>query len=403
MLTPVPSKFSFTTDTGESRSIFIGDPNDNENFEDGQSATQEPTTHVFPQDGKIINLIDTPGIGDSRGIEQDKKNFDSILGHISHIKEIHGICILLKPNNARLTVVFRFCIQQLLAHLHKDAARNIVFCFTHTRGNFYRPGDTLPALRKELIDRNVDIELNRSNMYCFDSEAFRFLACIQAGVKFPEDDVEVFSSSWSRAVKETNRMIEHIKTLKPHGVHNTLSMNNARCKVVAMSRPMAEMSVAIQKNIKEAKEAQAKAKLADSEAVDFEKQLHVDGVDLEFKDLGFPRTVCTHSDCIEYIAAGRDNVKQVNYKQHCHPHCSLSGVPTETVGDSRLQMCAAMSDNNNNCMECNHSYNALCGYPHVKVSIRYLSQISTTAPIFQQYNYFRQNSKGNVNVTFYFF
>ena len=181
------------------------------------------------------------------------------------------------------------------------------------------------------------------------------MACIQAGVKFPDEDVEVFSSSWTRAVKETNRMLEHIKTLRPHGVNNTLSMNDARCKVVAMSRPMAEMTVAIQKNIREAKEAQAKAKLADTEAVDFEKQLHVEGVDLEFKDLGFPRTVCTHSDCIEYISAGRDNVKQVNYKQHCHSDCSLPGVPTETVGDSRLQRCAAMSDDNN-CSDCSHSY-----------------------------------------------
>ena len=356
MIAPIPSKFSFTTDTGESQDIHIGKPSENENFEDGQSATQKPTTHTFPLDGKRINIIDTPGIGDSRGVEQDKKNFDSILGHISHIKEIHGICILLKPNNARLTVVFRFCIQQLLAHLHKDAARNIVFCFTHARGNFYRPGDTLPALRKELIDRNVDIELDRSNMYCFDSEAFRFLACIKAGVIFPDEDVEVFSSSWTRAVKETTRMIDHIKTLRPHGVCNTLSMNDARSKVVAMSRPMAEMSVAIQKNIREAKEAQVKAQLADSEAVDFEKQLHVDGVDLEYKQLGYPRTVCTHSDCIEYIAAGRDNVKQVNYKQQCHRHCNLTGVPTETVGDSRLQRCEAMSQSDYNCFYCSHSY-----------------------------------------------
>ena len=174
VIAPIPSKFSFTTDTGESQDIHIGKPSDNENLEEGQSATQEPTTHTFPFVDKLINIIDTPGIGDSRGVEQDKKNFDSILGHISHIKEIHGICILLKPNNARLTVIFRFCIQQLLAHLHKDAGRNIVFCFTHARGNFYRPGDTLPALRKELIDRDVDIELDRSNMYCFDSEAFRF-------------------------------------------------------------------------------------------------------------------------------------------------------------------------------------------------------------------------------------
>ena len=49
------------------------------------------------------------------------------------------------------------------------------------------------------------------------------------------------------------------------------------------------------------------------------------------------------------------------------------------------------------------SSNALCGYPHVKVSIRDLSQISATAPIFQQYNYFRQNSEENVTFTFYFF
>ena len=46
--------------------------------------------------------------------------------------------------------------------------------------------------------------------------------------------------------------------------------------------------------------------------------------------------------------------------------------------------------------------NALCGYPHVKVSIRDLGQFSTTASIFQQYNYFRQNSEENVTFTFYF-
>ena len=355
MIAPVPAKFSFTTDTGESQDIHIGKPTDNENFEDGQSATQEPTTHTFPFVDKLVNIIDTPGIGDSRGVEQDKKNFDSILAHIAHIKEIHGICILLKPNNARLTVIFRFCIQQLLAHLHKDAARNIVFCFTHARGNFYRPGDTLPALRKELIDRNVDIELDRSNMFCFDSEAFRFLACIKEGIEFPKEDFEVFASSWTRAVQETERMLEHIKTLSPHRVRNTLSMNDARTKVVAISRPLAEMSVAIQRNIRMAKEAQMKAQLADFEAMNFAQQLQVEGVDLEFKQLGYPRTVCTHADCIEYIAAGRDNLQQVNYRQHCHPHCHLAGVPTETVGDSKLQSCKAMSPDHN-CWQCGHSY-----------------------------------------------
>ena len=51
----------------------------------------------------------------------------------------------------------------------------------------------------------------------------------------------------------------------------------------------------------------------------------------------------------------------------------------------------------------NSRTDALCGHPHVKVSIRDLSQISTAAPIFQLYIYFRQNLEENVTFTFFFF
>ena len=44
----------------------------------------------------------------------------------------------------------------------------------------------------------------------------------------------------------------------------------------------------------------------------------------------------------------------------------------------------------------NEHLTALCSYPHVNVDIRDLSQTFTTAPIFAQYNYFRQNIWGNI-------
>ena len=140
----------------------------NEDMTVGMSCTQKPTTYSFTVGDKVINLIDTPGIGDTRGQDQDKQNFEKILHHLSHIEEIHAICILLKPNNAKMGVVFRFCIQELLAHLHRDAARNILFCFTNTRGTDYRPGDTLPVLKKllrELGDTGLDATPN--NWFCF--------------------------------------------------------------------------------------------------------------------------------------------------------------------------------------------------------------------------------------------
>ena len=49
-----------------------------------------------------------------------------------------------------------------------------------------------------------------------------------------------------------------------------------------------------------------------------------------------------------------------------------------------MQHCSQYQFDTNPCCS------ALCGYPIVKMEIRDSSQISTTAPIFLLYNYFRQ-------------
>ena len=74
------------------------------------------------------------------GPEKDRENMENTLDTVKKLKHLHGILILLKPNNSRLTVIFRFVIQELLTHLHRDAAKNIVFGFTNTRSTNYMPG-----------------------------------------------------------------------------------------------------------------------------------------------------------------------------------------------------------------------------------------------------------------------
>ena len=48
-------------------------------------------------------------------------------------------------------------------------------------------------------------------------------------------------------------------------------------------------------------------------------------------------------------------------------------------------------------------YTALCCYTNVKWEIKNLSLITSIAPIFLQFNYFRQNLEQNFTFTFYFF
>ena len=191
-------------------------------------------------------------------------------------------------------------------------------------------------------------------MFCFDNEAFRFLACLRNDIQFEQKEVEAFSKSWDVAAAETTRLFNHIKTLLLHKVLNTLSVNDARRIIVEMSRPMAEITVIIQKNIQTMEETKLKMEMMDKEVKAFSKDLYFNGFDLEYAQLGYPRTVCTHPDCIEYIPAGKDNLMQTNYKQQCHHDCKLPGLPSETVGDYRLQRCNAIV--NDECRHCDHSY-----------------------------------------------
>jgi len=353
----IPSKFTMTNENFEEVEVVTGsDSNEDQNV--GQSVTQMPKTYVFQHGNIHVRIIDTPGIGDTRGIDQDRKNMENIMTHLANLDEINGIVVLLKPNNARLTVMFSFCIKELLTHLHRDACRNIVFCFTNARSTFYRPGDTMPALRELLAkSRDVDIKLTKETIFCIDNESVRFLAALKQGIKFDEEQTKQYAVSWETSVKETERLVDYVSSLTPHKVKNTLSLNDARRLVIALSRPIAEIGANIHDNISVVE--QKKKEIAD--AVERKEKLTKDRlkvkvVYLETEELGHPRTVCTDSSCVEYVSTGVGDIKETNYVTHCHEHCFLTGTQINTVNCTALQHCAAMTGPNNRCGKCGHSW-----------------------------------------------
>ena len=341
----IPSKFTIIYEEKE-KEIVIGGTDANENFTVGQSATNAPRTYVFDvAEGSSktkIRLIDTPGIGDGKGIHQDKQNFDNILSYLTNYDEIHAVCILLKPNNARLTAMFRFCIQELLAHLHSSAKHNIVFCFTNARATFYKPGDTLPALNKELADKKVGIKATPKNYFCFDNEPFRFLASLMNGISFPDEDIESYSKSWNKSVEETKKLFDYIKQLRPHPIRNTINMNEARRIILAMGKPLAEVTKTIERNVQEGEEAKKQIDSVNTEMDSLKKHLEFSGFGLKQTCLNYPMTVCTDIKCIDHIPVGKSRAQNVVYKQICHDHCYLKGIPTETPQDERLINCSGI-------------------------------------------------------------
>ncbi|KAH7143649.1 hypothetical protein EDB81DRAFT_624600, partial [Dactylonectria macrodidyma] len=194
------------------KQVTIGTSTSENEDPSGQLATRETMVDEVSIGNVRVRLIDTTSLGDTRGVDQDKKNIAEVLSVLQNYNCPHNFLFLLKPNESHLTASSRFCIEQLLTHLNRTATGNIAFGFTNTRGSNFKPGDTFAPLEKLLRQHEgAKVDLHEQNVYCFDSESFRFLAAHKKGIDmgFPE----VNARSWERSVAECKRLVKHFQEI----------------------------------------------------------------------------------------------------------------------------------------------------------------------------------------------
>ncbi|CAF4440107.1 unnamed protein product [Rotaria sp. Silwood2] len=251
----MPVSFMMTVgDDFKEKIVRFGDEDSNEDYyHPGQSVTQHCRSYVFQIGTKTkIRFIDTPGMGDTRGLDQDDLNMQHILSFISNLSHLNAICILLKPNESRLNIVLRSYFDRLLNFLGETARHNIIFCFTNTRATFFAPGNTGPLLKSMLSSSAIkDIPFKKSNTFCFDSESFRYLVAKRDGVEFDKYQEDEYQQSWASSVTESDRLLQYLceATLKPYPQNEWRSVEHAQFRINQMTRPMLETTRNFFRNI----------------------------------------------------------------------------------------------------------------------------------------------------------
>jgi GTPase SAR1 family protein len=338
--------------------IKIGARDDEKDGSTGDSATQRTTVYpvTFNMGDSIVTvrLIDTPGMGDTRGVDFDRQNMADILSTLSGYDELHGILILLKSNAARLTITFSYCVKELLTHLHHNASKNMAFGFTNTRISNYTPGDTYGPLKALLFQHpDIGLELKTPTTYCFDSESFRYLAAFKSDITMPNK--LDFDRSWKHSRDESIRLINHFKSNPPHKVKNTLSLNGARQVISELTKPMAEITQVIESNIAITEDKVQELQDTRLSGDQLRNRLMVQKVQMKAVPLDMHRTVCGNGSCTDLRSDGKDDNTLVTvYKSHCHPICWLSDVPADQLAPPGLIKCAAFDGAN--CKECGHHW-----------------------------------------------
>ncbi|GAB6029627.1 hypothetical protein CHUAL_005365 [Chamberlinius hualienensis] len=326
----IPCQFNITDQNFQPREIKLGSDENEAEGNDGRSSTQSCKAFCFPYKAITVRIIDTPGIGDTRGPEQDKENLSNILQFLTNYEYLHAICILLKPNESRLTSTLQFCLSQLLCYLHPSASKNIVFMFTNSRTTSYRPGDTMTPLKEilhaiEVTPPHTIVPLDKYNVFCFDSEAFRFLVSSKQGVKFDENYVGNFNQSWLKSAKASHDMIHYIvegrdgTKLPPHKIQTTVSTYYIRQSVEDISKPLLDALRHIDDNMKVLTNHTKTMQQCSNNLPQLLQLCFIPSIISNVKEFSYSQMVCTSEKCKRIITLG--GVEKDLYTKVCHDRC----------------------------------------------------------------------------------
>lgn len=155
-----------------------------------------------------LNIIDTPGFGDTRGIERDHAIVDQIR-HLFCSQEddgvlyIDAVCFIVKAPDARLTVVQKYIFSSMMALFGKDIESNICTLITFADG---AEPPVLASLKESKLPHNTTFTFNNSALFA-ENEG---LAHNTLSPMF-----------WEMGCRSLERFFEHIKELKATSLSQT--------------------------------------------------------------------------------------------------------------------------------------------------------------------------------------
>uniref|UniRef100_A0AC34RCP2 G domain-containing protein n=1 Tax=Panagrolaimus sp. JU765 TaxID=591449 RepID=A0AC34RCP2_9BILA len=352
----VPIKFSQQRKNAKAIEIRMNGRNDhdveNECSEEAQSCTVNPRVHSFLFGNEMrLNVIDVPGIGDTGGIEVDRRNRTAIMEKLKEFDKIHAIWVFLQASDTRLDDRFVFCLNDVFTVVPKSAIKNITFIITNTRGVDYTRGHTdepLQAFIKGLNEKHhLNINLDNCS-YCVDSEAFRYLVGYHCNSDFRDSQRRLqanYEMSWEESRNSLLKLLKKTFEFEGQKTGTFLTIHEARIAISCFFTTAAKILSIILKS-------------ADPSFIEEQKKSLMEGFDIkndvEVAKTNAPQTICTSKKCMKWQTLSNGS-KILQSTQICHDNCILKDVKNLKTHQLSLTTCEIF-DLNNNCRICKCSY-----------------------------------------------
>ncbi|XP_077075351.1 uncharacterized protein LOC143726586 [Siphateles boraxobius] len=228
-----------------------------------------------------LTIIDTPGYGDTRGVERDKEIAESLLSLFTaeeSVHEIHAVCLVIMAQQNRLSDRQIYIFDAVQSLFGKDNAENIVLLFTHSDGA--RPKNILKAVKEAKIKCAVNDK--KQPVY------FLFNNC-QSETADEEDDEDDDDEddedheqrrdqSWIRSFRGMAGLFKFLESVKPKSLKMTRDVLQKRKHLeanISNLQSRVQMTELKQKELKQTREALEQNKKNVEENNDFEYEVDV--------------------------------------------------------------------------------------------------------------------------------
>ena len=300
-----------------------------------------------------LTIVDTPGFGDTRGIEHDKviteqiRRFFNTKGSAG-IDHVDAICFMAQAGNPRLTPTQQYVFDRILAMFGKDIKRNVLVLFTFADGQ--KPQALSAMLAAGILE-------DESNFYKFNNSAL-FVA--NSG---KEDEDNFDRMFWRMGIRSFEKFFHELAGLESKSLVLTKQVLDERAQLEVRLSGLKEK---IELGVNKLSELQQLTRVCNQHAADINANKNFKFTVRQAKRVQVKLDTGTYTT----------NCLVCNYT--CHFPC---GIPR----NENKSGCAAMS--NGSCRECPHK----CHWSkHVNDAYRYETQYETVE---KEYDEIRERFK----------
>jgi GTP-binding protein EngB required for normal cell division len=346
------------------RTYSIGTPDADGDGLTGMSMTQKPRAYSFLVDGYIVEIVDSPGIGDTRGHEQDKQNMHETLTFLNYYPYVNAFLFLMNPDDTRLSTAFEYCFNDFVSRLHGNAVDNIIFVYPRARDIWYNLGNSntsrLLGVHLDALQQRNGKKLLRptsSNQFLFENDSFKFLVAKKFGCAVDTDAVNTFAKGWEHSSRAARNLFRQIQSLKRHDTKETLAVHRIRTCFMKLLHPMTQISLSIATSCVNIDIYQKQVNEYDIMIEGFNKEPKLKVTYVETVNLTSHSTICLHYDCYKPMSSLGGTGAVPAFTRFCHSNCKLA--PVMNHPNTAILQCQCFGGNGTTstaCSVCGHTF-----------------------------------------------